>query len=142
MTMIEGWLLDVHENETNTEMVAWVVDDFGVAHGCVLPWKPTIHVHASHHSLDRLEHWLTQPELRQRFGIASLLTTHARLNLETEGHVDVLAIALRSYQHMRALAEHIEARGDFHRFKLYSVDAHLAQRFLNDHGCAPFQRVR
>ena len=43
---------------------------------------------------------------------------------------------------MRALAEHIEARGDFHRFKLYSVDAHLAQRFLNDHGCMPFERVR
>ncbi len=142
MTMIEGWLLDVHENETNTEMVAWIVDDFGAAHGCVLPWKPTIHVHASHHSLDRLEHWLTQPELRQRFGIDSLLTTHARLNLEAEGQVDILAIALRSYQHMRALAEHIEARGDFHRFKLYSVDAHLAQRFLNDHGCTPFQRVR
>ena len=113
MTMIEGWLLDVHANETNTEMVAWIVDDFGVAHGCALPWKPTIHVHASHHSLDRLEYWLSQPELRQRFGIDSLLTTQARLNLETEGHVDVLAIALRSYQNMRALAEHIEARGIF-----------------------------
>ena len=142
MVMIEGWLLDVHENETNTGMVAWIVDDFGTAHGCTLPWKPTIHVHASHHFLDRLEHWLAQPELRQRFGIGSLLTIQARLNLEAEGHVDVLSIPLCSYQHMRALAEHIEARGDFHRFKLYSVDAHLAQRFLNDHGCMPFQRVR
>ena len=140
--MIEGWLLDVHENETNTGMVAWIVDDFGTAQGCVLPWKPTIHVHGSHRSLDGMEHWLTQPELRHRFGIGSLLTTQARLSLEAEGRVDVLAITLRSYQHIRALAEHIEARGDFHRFKLYSVDAHLAQRFLNDHGCMPFQRVR
>ena len=73
--MIEGWLLDVHENETNTGMVAWIVDDFGTAQGCVLPWKPTIHVHASHRSLDRMEHWLTQPELRHRFGIGPLLTT-------------------------------------------------------------------
>ena len=30
--MIEGWLLDVHENEANTGMVAWVVDRHGVAH--------------------------------------------------------------------------------------------------------------
>lgn len=140
--MIEGWLLDVHENETNSGMVAWIVDDQGEAHGCVLPWQPLIHVHASHRSLDRLEHWLNQPELRQRFSIGTILPTRARLDLEAEDQVDVLSIALRSYRHVRALAEHIEARGDFHRFKLYSVDAHLAQRFLNEHGCMPFQRVR
>ena len=40
MTMIEGWLLDVHANETNTEMVAWIVDNFGVAHGCALLGNP------------------------------------------------------------------------------------------------------
>ena len=140
--MIEGWLLDVHENETHTEMVAWVVDDQGVAHGCAVPWTPSIHVHASHRSLDRLEHWLNQPELRQRFGIGAMVPTRARLDLEAEGQADVLDITLRSYHHMRALAEHIEARGDFHRYTLYSVDAHLAQRFLNEHACIPFQRVR
>jgi len=142
MVMIEGWLLDVHEDETSTGMVAWIVDDQGTAHGCVLSWQPAIHVHASHHQLDGLEHWLAQPEIRQRFGVGTVLATQARLDLEAEGRSDVLSIALRSYQHLRALAEHIEARGDFHRFKLYSVDAHLAQRFLNEHGCMPFQRVR
>ncbi|MAF93707.1 hypothetical protein CMO85_03470 [Candidatus Woesearchaeota archaeon] len=142
MVMIEGWLLDVHENETDTEMVAWVVDDEGQAHGCVVPWQPSIHVHASHRSLDRLEHWLNQPELRQRFGIDAVLPVRARLDLEAEGQADVLSIVLHSYRHLRALAEHIEARGDFHQFTLYSVDAHLAQRFLNEQGCIPFQRVR
>ena len=91
-------------------------------------------------SLDRMEHWLTQPELLTLWHRA-LLTTQARLSLEAEGHVDVLAITLRSYQHMRAISEHIEQE-EIYWFKLYSVDAHLAQRFLNDHGCMPFQRVR
>lgn len=140
--MIEGWLLDVHENESSTGMVAWIVDDQGEAHGCVLPWQPSLHVHASHRLLDRLEHWLNQPELQQRFGLGTIFSMRARLDLEAEGQADVLAITLRSYQHLRALAEHIEARGDFHRYRLYSVDAHLAQRFLNEHACMPFQRVR
>ena len=68
--------------------------------------------------------------------------TRARLDLEATAQSDVLEIGLQSFQHVRGLAEHIESRGDFHRFKLYSVDAHLAQRFLNDHECIPFGRVR
>lgn len=140
--MIEGWLLDVHENEANTGMVAWVVDRHGVAHRCDVPWQPTLHVHATHEQLDRLEHWLMQPEIQLRFGIGDVRMTRARLDLEATGHVDVLELGLHAYQHLRGLAEHVEARGDFHRFKLYSVDAHLAQRFLNEHNCIPFQRVR
>ena len=140
--MIEGWLLDVHENEANTGMVAWVVDHHGVAHRCDVPWQPTLHVHATHEQLDRLEHWLMQPEIQLRFGIGDVRISRGRLDLEATGQVDVLEIGLRAYQHLRGLAEHIEARGDFHQFKLYSVDAHLAQRFLNEHGCIPFQRVR
>ena len=142
MSMVEGWLLDVHENTSNTGMVAWVVDDDGQAHACSVPWQPVIHVHASHHDIDRLEHWLEQPEIRLRFGLGQLHITRARLDLETRGETDVLEVSLRSFQHLRGLAEHIEARGDFHRFKLYSVDAHFAQRFLNEHGCVPFGRVR
>ena len=142
MRMVEGWLLDVHANVSHTGMVAWIVDDGGRAHACSIPWQPVIHIHASHAELDRLEHWLEQPEIRQRFGLARLHMTRARLDLETRGHTDVLEVGIHSFQNLRALAEHIEAHGDFHRFKLYSVDAHLAQRFLNEHGCVPFGRVR
>jgi DNA polymerase elongation subunit (family B) len=140
--MVEGWLLDVHEDVSNTGMVAWVVDDEGQAHACSVPWQPVIHVHASHHDLDGLEHWLGQPEIWQRFGLGQMHMARARLDLETHGQTDVLEVGLRSFRHLRGLAEHIEARGDFHRFKLYSVDAHFAQRFLNEHECVPFGRVR
>jgi len=142
MIMIEGWLLDVHENEVGTGMLAWVVDDAGKAHACPVPWYPSLHVHASVDELDRLEHWLEQPEIILRFGLLNVRTTRARLDLEMRHHSEVLEVSLRSFRNLRGLAEHIEARGDFHRFKLYSVDAHLAQRFLNDHGCVPFGRVR
>ncbi len=142
MAMIEGWLLDVHANHDNTGMTAWVVDDEGLAHACEVPWQPVIHVHASHDDLNRLEHWLEQPEIRQRFQLNRPHMTRARLDLEATAQSDVLEIGLQSFQHVRGLAEHVESRGDFHRFKLYSVDAHLAQRFLNDHECIPFGRVR
>ncbi|MGB1818863.1 MAG: hypothetical protein ACPHK2_04525, partial [Candidatus Poseidoniaceae archaeon] len=36
---------------------------------------------------------------------------------------------------------HIEAKGEYHHYTLYSVDAHLAQRFFIEHGIAPFQSV-
>ena len=52
MDMIEGWLLDVHANDDNTGMTAWVVDDDGLAHACLIPWRPSIHVHASHADLN------------------------------------------------------------------------------------------
>ena len=76
--MVEGWLLDVHEDVSNTGMVAWVVDDEGQAHACSVPWEPVIHVHASHHDLDGLEHWLGQPEIWQRFGLGQMHMTRAR----------------------------------------------------------------
>ena len=99
--MVEGWLLDVHENTSNTGMVAWVVDDGGKAHACSIPWQPVIHVHASHHDLDRLEHWLEQPEIRMRFGVSQLHITRARLDLETRAQTDVLEVGLHSFQHLR-----------------------------------------
>ena len=69
-----------------------------------------------------------QPEIQLRFGIGDVRITRS-FGFGGNGLVDLLEIGLRAYQHLRGLAEHIEARGDFHRFKLYSVDAHLAQRF-------------
>ena len=142
MSMIEGWLLDVHQNASGTGMIAWVIDEQGMPHACSVDWNPVIHVHAPLRELDRLEHWLMQPELRQRFGIERMDSTRARLDLESERGVDVLEIEVGRHSQVRALAEHIEARGDFHRYKLYSVDAHVAQRFLNEHACIPFQRVQ
>ena len=53
----------------------------------------------------------------------------------------VLEVHVERFHRLRGLAEHIEARGDFHRYTLYSVDAHFVQRFLNEHGCTAFQRV-
>ena len=61
--MIEGWLLDVHQNENSNGMVAWLVDDEGRPHRCDVTWAPVLHVHASLHELEQLEHWLLQPEI-------------------------------------------------------------------------------
>ncbi len=140
--MIEGWLLDLHENRSQTGMVVWIVDDEGSAHGCEIPWRASLHVHASTRELGHLTHWLRQPEIAARFGIKGVSTRSMRLDLESDDRVKVLEVFIEPFRHLRALAEHIEARGDFHRYTLFSVDAHLAQRFLNEHQCEPFSRVR
>lgn len=139
---IEGWLLDVHAGHDQTGMVVWIVDAEGKAHACEVPWAPSLHVHASRDELQQLKHWLLQPEIILRFNIAALESRRVRLNLEREDAEEVLEIQLEPFSHLKALAEHIEVRGDYHRYTLYSVDAHLVQRFLNEHGCEPFTRVR
>ena len=138
---IEGWLLDVHENEASTGMVIWLVDENGHPQPCNIPWTPVLHVHASVDDLDQLEHWLMQPEIVAAFFIESIEWVTAGLDLEHEGRAVVLEIHVRRFHRLRGLAEHIEARGDFHRYTLYSVDAHFVQRFLNACRCSAFQRV-
>ena len=137
----EGWLLDVHARHDHTGMVVWIVDDGGKAHACEVPWGASLHVHGTHTDLQQLHRWLFQPEIMVRFNIASIETRRVRLNLEHEDAEEVLEIQLEPFFHLKALAEHIEARGDYHRYTLYSVDAHMVQRFLNEHGCEPFSRV-
>jgi DNA polymerase I len=139
--MIEGWLLDVHTNDTHTGMVVWVVDDAGRAARCDVPWAPSLHVHGSSVDLQRLEDWLLLPEIAARFAVVALERRRLHLDLDGTDVASVLEVRLEPFHHLKALAEHIEARGDFHRYTLYSVDAHLVQRFLNDHGCSPFSRV-
>ena len=65
-----------------------------------------------------------------------------RLSLDQYEMHDVLEIDMIDSRKIRQLANHIESRGDFHRYTLYSVDAHLAQRFFVEHNIAPFQYVR
>lgn len=122
-------------------MTAWVVDDNGQAHACLIPWKVKLHVAGSVSHLQALERWLLQPELIRRFAISSTRMSQARLHLEQQDVRRVLEVVLDCYRQLRPLAEHIESRGDYHRFTLHSVDAHLAQRFLTEVGCAPFARV-
>jgi len=140
--MIEGWLLDVHENALNTGMMVWISDEAGTAHACEVPWTAALHVHASSIELQRLEHWLMLPEISARFGVLGVERRAMHLDLEGEGRTTVLEVRIGPFHHLKAIAEHIEARGDFHRYTLYSVDAHLVQRFLSEHGCKPFTKVR
>lgn len=140
--MIEGWLLDVHENDAATGMVAWLVDRQGNAHACQLDWAPKLHVHGTNSALEHLEHWLEQPEIVQRFSIGECRLRRAQLTLGHSDVHDVLEVEVLCSRFLRGLAQHIESRGDFHAYSLYSVDAHHAQRFLNEHGCVPFQLVK
>ena len=71
-----------------------------------------------------------------------LLTDSARLALDTYEIHQVLEIDVLLHHRLKGLAQHIEARGNFHRFSLFSVDAHVAQRFLHEHDCVLFQYVR
>ena len=53
-----------------------------------------------------------------------------RLSLDKFEMHNVLEIDVLDNRKIRKLAQHIEARGEHYRYSLYSVDAHLAQRFF------------
>ena len=136
-----GSILDVQSAANGTSMDVWLV---GGAEGAVkvnVPWCPSIHVHASQHRLNHLCAWLEQPEIRDRFGVGSMRMHRSRLSLDASEVDEVLEIDVHNSWNMRKLAAHIESRGDYRHYTLYSVDAHLAQRFQIAFGIAPFRTV-
>ena len=102
----------------------------------VVPWLATIHVHANALRLEHLINWLECGEIAQRFAVGPMRLIRSRLSLDQYEMHDVLEIEMKNNRSIRSLAEHIESRGDYHRYALYSIDAHLAQRFFVEHNIA------
>ncbi|MBT3452505.1 MAG: hypothetical protein HN444_04025, partial [Euryarchaeota archaeon] len=138
---MNGTILDVQPAQNGTSLDVWLVDD---ANGCMkvnVPWCPSIHVHATRQRLKHLWAWLEQPEIRDRFGLGMMRIHRSRLSLDASEVDEVLEIDVHNSWNLRKAATHIESRGQYQHFTLYSVDAHLAQRFLVEHRVAPFQKV-
>ena len=136
-----GSILDVQSAENGTSIDVWLVDHSRGAQKINVPWSPSIHVHATRQRLIHLMAWLEQPEIRDRFGIGFMRMHRSRLALDASEIDEVLEIDVHNSWNMRKLAGHIESRGAYHHYTLYSVDAHLAQRFQIEYGIAPFQEV-
>ena len=115
------------------------------ADGCVsrlsVPWCACIHVSAENRLLDNLSEWLQLPEISSKFSVGSTRMVKKRLSLDEFEMHNVLEIDVLDSRKIRKIAQHIEARGDHHRYSLFSVDAHLAQRFFIEFGISPFQFV-
>lgn len=122
-------------------MDVWLVGGVNGACKVNVPWCPSIHVHASSHRLNHLCAWLEQPEIRDRFGVGLMRMHRTRLSLDASEVDEVLEIDLHNSWSMRQLAAHIESRGEYRYYTLYSVDAHLAQRFQVEYAITPFQSV-
>ena len=88
-----------------------------------------------------LARWLEYQEISQRFCVGSMRFIRRRLSLDQYEMHEVLEVDMTDSRVIRRLAQHIESRGEFHRHTLYSVDAHLAQRFFVDYNIGPFQQV-
>jgi DNA polymerase I len=136
-----GFILDVQNAANGTSIDVWLVDDAHVPRKINLPWCPSLHVHASRQRLSHLWAWLEQPEIRDRFGLGLMRSHRSRLSLDASEIDEVLEIDVHHSWNLRKVAAHIEARGGHQHYTLYSVDAHLTQRFLVEHKVAPFQRV-
>ena len=140
MNWPKAWVLDAHPSQDNRAMILWLHYGDRVEKRRI-EWRPTIHVSATKQRLKLLQKWLDQPEIRIRFHIGDHHITRARLGLEDEAWHEVLALEISDLSKIRQLAEHIDKRGDWHHHRLYSIDSHLAQRFLLDLKTAPFKRV-
>ena len=136
----EAWILDAHSNNSSDGMVLWIHDG-----NKVIPieykWKPCIHVSGDKSRLFRLEEWLAQPEIKSKFSISETYWERAKLSLYSDDIAEVLCIEIKMNNNLLALAKHIEERGQFIHFQIYSVDAHLSQRFLLELNTAPMRKV-
>ena len=121
-------------------MVLWIHDG-----NKVIPieykWKPCIHVSGEKSRLFRLEEWLVQPEIKSKFSISETYWERAKLSLYSDDIAEVLCVEIDLNNNLLALAKHIEERGQFIHFQIYSVDAHLSQRFLLELDTAPMRKV-
>ncbi len=136
----EAWILDAHSNNSSDGMVLWIHDG-----NKVIPieykWKPCVHVSGEKSRLFRLEEWLAQPEIKSKFSISETYWERAKLSLYSDDIAEVLCIEIKMNNNLLALAKHIEERGQFIHFQIYSVDAHLSQRFLLELNTAPMRKV-
>ena len=80
--------------------------------------------------LEHLVEWLSQPELWIRYGLQRYAFERKRPELGSFDTEHMLALTLESCATLRALAEHIDARGEHVRYNLYSVDVRAEQQYL------------
>ena len=138
---MKGWIIDAQLGDDGTNMDVWIyLKDVGVKQ-LLVPWCASIHVYSDKSRLHNLARWLEYPEVKNRFCVGQMRFIRRRLSLDQYEVHDVLEIDMTDSRKIRQLANHIESRGDFHRYTLYSVDAHLAQRFFVEHNVAPFQYI-
>ena len=138
---LRGWVIDVQLGSTGHNMDVWLMATNGHVNRLSIPWCPCIHVSAETRLLDNLSEWLQLPEISKMFSVGSTRMVKRRLSLdEFEMHY-VLEIDVLDSRKIRKIAQHIEARGNHQRYSLFSVDAHLAQRFFIEFGISPFQFV-
>ena len=138
---LRGWVIDAQLSDTGRHMDVWIIDVEGNVNRICIPWCPCIHVHAENRLLHNLPQWLNLPEIAEKFSIGPIRMVKRRLSLDEFEMHNVLEIDVLDSRKIRKAAQHIEARGDHHRYSLFSVDAHLAQRFFIEFGISPFQFV-
>ena len=138
---LQGWVVDLQLGENGDCMDVWMINKSQNMHKITVPWCANIHVHATNSRLSNLRTWLKLPEIRNRFSIGATRIVKKRLSLDAFELHNVLEIDVLDSRNIRKLAQHIETYGDYHNFTLYSVDAHLAQRFFIEYRISPFQLV-
>ena len=138
---LKGWVVDVQLNCDGSRMNVWLIDNMHNMQLIVVPWSSSIQVHADSKLLNNLTKWLQLPEITKKFSVGKIRTIKKRLALDEFEMHNVLEINVLDNRNIRRIAQHIEARGGHHRYSLYSVDVHLAQRFFIELGISPFQLV-
>lgn len=138
----EGWLIDVRLDARTQRMVSWLKLEDGSVRRLSQAWTTCLHVHASREHLGRLAEWLATPELMQAWGITDLTHEAHRLDLDEGQPREVLAVHTNRPGRLRDLADLIDAHGGRWRHTIYSVDPPLSMRYLDEHGCHLFGRIR
>ncbi len=141
MRCLRGWVIDAQVSQTGDLMDVWIFKEDRVMELVSIPWSPHIHVYGSQRDLNSLNNWLMLAEISNRFSVGATRFVKKRLSLDEYEMHDVLEINVLDSRNLRKLAEHIESKGSYSKYDLYSIDAHLAQRFFIEYNIAPFDFI-
>ena len=77
-------------------------------------------VHAENQLMVNLPQWLKLPEISETFSIGATRMVKKRLSLDEFEMHNVLEIDVLDSRKIRKISQHIEARGEHHRYSLCS----------------------
>lgn len=140
--MVEGWILDVHLDNTTNSMVVWIKREGGAVTRHLFQWCPTIHVYSSAGNLEELEKMISSSEHRYLHGGLTAQREFHIISHRDTTPVEVLAVRVGKPGDLAKIANSILSIGKWKKYDIFSVDPKPAQRFLFDNRVRPMDKVR
>lgn len=140
--MVEGWILDIHQDSSSEGMVVWIKLDDGSVTKHLFYWSPILHIAGNLDDINALEVKLKGMEYQTLLGEMKFSRQRRFKSHEANEASEVLAISVSRPSKLKQVADVVSAIGKWSNFDVFSVDPKPSQRFLHDMDTHPFGRIK